>query len=114
MTETPVEPLLVEDNLSDAELTLRVFKKYNLTVRTKVAGDGAEALEFLFGPDGQRSEHLAISTANDSDGPETPQPERYRGPRGIEGGSSNEIDPHRGLYFLARRSGPLYVLRTGR
>ncbi|HEX6895412.1 MAG TPA: response regulator [Bryobacteraceae bacterium] len=58
MTETPVELLLVEDNLSDVELTLRIFKKHNLTNRIKVAGDGAEALEFFFGPDGQGSEHL--------------------------------------------------------
>ena len=58
MAEAPVELLLVEDNASDVELTLRVFKKQNLTNRIKVAGDGAEALEFFFGPDGQGSEHL--------------------------------------------------------
>ena len=45
----PVELLLVEDNPNDVELTLHVFKKYNLANTVKVARDGAEALEFLFG-----------------------------------------------------------------
>jgi two-component system response regulator len=48
-----VEILLVEDNDNDVELTLRAFKRYNLSNRIHVARDGAEALEFLF-RDGQR------------------------------------------------------------
>lgn len=43
-----VEILLVEDNDNDVELTLRAFKRYNLSNRIHVARDGAEALEFLF------------------------------------------------------------------
>lgn len=43
-----VEILLVEDNPSDAELTLRALKKYNLANRVLHVKDGAEALEFLF------------------------------------------------------------------
>ena len=46
----PVELLLVEDNPSDVELTLHVLRKNNLANHIKVARDGAEALEFLFGP----------------------------------------------------------------
>lgn len=41
--------LLVEDNPDDVSLTLRAFKKQNVVNRVEVAGDGAEALERLFG-----------------------------------------------------------------
>jgi two-component system response regulator len=51
MTEEALELLLVEDNPSDAELTLHVLKKYNLANRIKHLRDGAEALQFLFGAD---------------------------------------------------------------
>lgn len=40
--------LLVEDNASDEELTLRAFKKNNILNRIIVARDGAEALDYLF------------------------------------------------------------------
>ncbi len=45
-----VRILLVEDNPDDVELTLRAFKKYNLTNEITVARDGEEALEILFNP----------------------------------------------------------------
>ena len=44
-----VEILLVEDNLRDAELTIRALKKHNLSNRLVHVKDGAEALDFLFG-----------------------------------------------------------------
>jgi CheY-like chemotaxis protein len=44
-----VEVLLVEDNPSDAELTLRALKKRNLANKLFHAKDGAEALDFVFG-----------------------------------------------------------------
>jgi two-component system, response regulator len=40
--------LLVEDNPTDVELTLRAFKKNNLANPIVVAGDGAEALDYLY------------------------------------------------------------------
>ena len=43
-----VEILLVEDNSSDAELTLRALRKHNLANRVFHVKDGAEALEFIF------------------------------------------------------------------
>ena len=48
MTGKIVEILLVEDNPSDVELTLRAFKKNNITNNVHVARDGAEALDFIF------------------------------------------------------------------
>ena len=48
-----VEILLVEDNPNDVELTLHAFRKNKLSNRIQVARDGAEAIEFLFGTDGQ-------------------------------------------------------------
>jgi CheY-like chemotaxis protein len=41
--------LLVEDNPDDEALTLRAFRKNNVTNEVIVARDGAEALEYLFG-----------------------------------------------------------------
>ena len=50
MTNQPqVEILLVEDNPTDVELTLRAFKARNFANQVFVARDGAEALDFFFG-----------------------------------------------------------------
>lgn len=43
-----VEILLVEDNVHDAELTIRALKKINLANHLIHLKDGAEALDFLF------------------------------------------------------------------
>jgi two-component system, response regulator len=45
--------LLVEDNLTDVELTMHVLRKEKLADVVKVVRDGAEALEFLFGNDAE-------------------------------------------------------------
>ncbi len=44
-----IEILLVEDNMSDAELTIRALKKNNLVNKLVHLKDGAEALDFIFG-----------------------------------------------------------------
>jgi two-component system, response regulator len=44
-----VEILLVEDNMHDAELTIRALKKFNFANNLVHMKDGAEALDFLFG-----------------------------------------------------------------
>ena len=44
----PVEILLVEDNPSDQELTLKALKKYNVSNNIFVVEDGAEAVDFVF------------------------------------------------------------------
>jgi CheY-like chemotaxis protein len=43
-----VEILLVEDNPSDAELTLHALKKSKLANKMQLVRDGEEALDFLF------------------------------------------------------------------
>jgi CheY-like chemotaxis protein len=48
MTGDAVEVLLVEDNPSDQELTLRLLRKEGLANRIQVANDGEEALDFIF------------------------------------------------------------------
>ena len=44
--------LLVEDNPDDAELTLRAFRRNKVSNTIHVVRDGAEAIEWLLGPDG--------------------------------------------------------------
>ncbi len=43
-----IEILLVEDNPSDAEMTIRVLKKNNLANHILHLTDGAQALDFIF------------------------------------------------------------------
>ena len=43
-----VEILLVEDNNTDAELTMRTLRKHNLANNVVWVKDGAEALDFIF------------------------------------------------------------------
>jgi two-component system response regulator len=43
-----VEILLVEDNMNDAELTIRELKKHHLANRLFHVKDGEEAFEFIF------------------------------------------------------------------
>ena len=47
MDKKPI--LLVEDNPDDVELTMMAFEKSRITNKVVVAGDGVEALDFLFG-----------------------------------------------------------------
>ena len=46
---TSKEILLVEDNPDDAELAMRAFRAGNATQEIRIARDGAEAVEALFG-----------------------------------------------------------------
>jgi len=48
MNHNSVEVLLVEDNIDDAELTIRELKKNNLANHMYHARDGEEALDFIF------------------------------------------------------------------
>jgi two-component system, response regulator len=48
MSANEVEILLVEDNPSDVELTMRALKRHNLANMVHVVKDGAEALDFIF------------------------------------------------------------------
>ncbi len=49
MKNNPVEILLIEDNLNDAELAIRALSKANIDKHLIHLKNGAEALEFLFG-----------------------------------------------------------------
>jgi two-component system response regulator len=48
MINDEVEILLIEDNPNDAELTIRVLKKNNLSNKIVHIKDGVEALNFIF------------------------------------------------------------------
>ena len=48
MTNQAIEILLVEDNPSDADLTLHALRKQNLANHIELVGDGAQALDALF------------------------------------------------------------------
>jgi len=43
-----IEILLIEDNMNDAELTIRALKKNNLANKLVHLKDGAEAIDFIF------------------------------------------------------------------
>ncbi len=61
MNSSTVEILLVEDNISDAELTIRELKKHHMANNLVHVKDGEEALEFIFGTGryaGQRDNFL--------------------------------------------------------
>lgn len=49
MINTNIEILLVEDNKSDAILTIRALQKHNLANNLVHLMDGAQALDFIFG-----------------------------------------------------------------
>ena len=49
MEHTEVEILLIEDNLNDAELTIRALRKSNIANKLIHLKDGAMAIDFLFG-----------------------------------------------------------------
>jgi two-component system response regulator len=48
MINSEIEILLVEDNIHDAELTIRALKKVNLANKLFHVKDGLEALDFIF------------------------------------------------------------------
>jgi two-component system response regulator len=49
MNNNTIEVLLVEDNISDAELTIRELKKHHMANNLVHVKDGEEALDFIFG-----------------------------------------------------------------
>jgi two-component system response regulator len=49
MPHSTIEILLVEDNKSDAALTIRALKKHNLANHLVHLIDGAQALDFIYG-----------------------------------------------------------------
>ena len=48
MTPTTLDIILVDDNRRDVELTLDVFREYDLSHRVVVLHDGQEALDYIF------------------------------------------------------------------
>jgi two-component system response regulator len=49
MLHTEIEILLIEDNSSDAEMTIRALKKKGICNNIVHLKDGAEAIDFIFG-----------------------------------------------------------------
>jgi len=48
MDQNSVEVLLVEDNMVDAEITIRALKKYNMANKLVHVKNGKEAVDFIF------------------------------------------------------------------
>ncbi len=59
MSNNDLQILLVEDNMSDAMLTIRALKKHNLANNLVHLYDGAQALDFLFGKGEYEGRNLA-------------------------------------------------------
>jgi len=55
--------MLVEDNLDDVELTLRAFRKNNISNEVVVTRDGVEALDYLFGTGAYTGRDLSVMPA---------------------------------------------------
>jgi CheY-like chemotaxis protein len=55
MENSQVEIILVEDNIDDAEMTIRALQKGNIVNKLIHLKDGVEALNFLFGLDKYKS-----------------------------------------------------------
>lgn len=49
MENSEIEILLIEDNPSDAEMTIRALRKHHIVNTVSHLKDGAEALDFIFG-----------------------------------------------------------------
>ncbi len=55
--------MLVEDNPDDVELTLRAFRKNNISNEVVVTRDGVEALDYLFGTGAHAGRDLSVMPA---------------------------------------------------
>ncbi len=60
MLNEELQILLVEDNISDATLTIRALKKHNLANNLVHLYDGAQALDFLFGKGEYEGRNLSL------------------------------------------------------
>src|SRR5580658_5452687 len=60
MATEPKTILLVEDNADDEQLTLRAMRQSDIPNIIRVARDGAEALDYLFGASAGRLPDLVL------------------------------------------------------
>src|SRR5688572_4686867 len=60
MASEPKTILLVEDNADDEQLTLRAMRQSEVPNIIRVARDGAEALDHLYGPNATRLPDLIL------------------------------------------------------
>ena len=47
-----IDIILIEDNLQDVEMIIDAFTEHNMIYKIHVLNDGAEALDYFFGPQG--------------------------------------------------------------
>jgi len=57
----PVEILLVEDNPSDQELTIKALKKYNFSNNITMVENGADALDYIFAEGAYSSRNILLN-----------------------------------------------------
>jgi two-component system, response regulator len=63
MEEANIEILMIEDDLSDAELAMQAFRKNRLANKIRIIHNGEEALDFLFcrrAHSGRNPAHLPV------------------------------------------------------
>lgn len=55
--------LLIEDNIDDERLTLRALRRNNIMNEVVIAGDGQEALDYLFGTGSYAGRDMSVMPA---------------------------------------------------
>jgi two-component system, response regulator len=99
----PVDILIVEDNPSDAELTIRALKKQKLANNLYVVEDGAEALDFMFCRGKYDTRHQAQPPQGHISRPEASESKRIGGVKRVKKRPCHKYAACGGCFVFKRR-----------